>query len=246
MHNAGPEYEIGNHRMPFNNLIIIPARGGSVGIPRKNLVPLNGYPLLKYSVDAALPMKNLGLASNVIVSTDDEEIATVGRELGAEVPFIRPAGISGSKAKSVDFVLHALDFFEQKQGEQFDAVTILQPTSPLRTTDDLESALRLFANNSADSLISVYRECYINDLVAYTLTGSRGVPRNPNHNRGVRRQEHEALYIRNGAIYVTKTKFVRDHGLLICDYPLLYEMPKNRSSNIDTPEDLIIVEKLLQ
>ncbi len=226
-------------------LTIIPARGGSKGIPGKNIIDVNGKPLIAYTIEPAVKAKESGLTDKVIVSTDSKEIADVARRFGAEVPFLRPESISGDKAKSVEFLQHALDFYEES-GIHFDAVLLLQPTSPLRTEKDINDALKLFEESKNDSLISVYEEEYINDLVIYKLAadGKTSVPVSPLHNKGVRRQDHGSLYVRNGCIYISSSELIRK-GFVIGENPLMLIMQKNRSVNVDTFEDLELLKKYL-
>lgn len=226
-------------------LCIIPARGGSKGIPDKNIADIKGMPLIAYSILPALNVMKQNLISRVIVSTDSEKIAEIAGNLGAEIPFLRPEEISGDTSKSIDFIIHALNFYASRN-EYYDAVLLLQPTSPLRTEADIAAAISLFENHPNDSLISVYEEEYINDLVMYRQ-GSDGYssePLNPLHNKGVRRQDHGSLYVRNGCIYISRTELLRQ-GLIIGDKPLMYIMPKSKSVNLDTPEDLNLLRKLL-
>ena len=224
---------------------IIPARGGSKGIPRKNILPINGRPLIAYSIEKGLEALSKGVLSELIVSTDDKEIADVSKSLGANVPFLRPTAISGDKDKSVSFVLHAIEFFE-KSDIHFDAIMLLQPTSPLRSLEDIEQSVRLIENGEEESLISVYQEDYINDLVMYKMGDeSKGKPLNPLHNKGVRRQEHGAVFVRNGSIYITSVKYLKQSEQIISDFPILYEMEKTKSVNIDTLEDVELMKNIL-
>lgn len=225
-------------------LAIIPARGGSKGIKNKNIVNLCGKPLIAYTIAPALQFQSHPQVKKLIVSTDSPQIAEIAQNLGVEVPFLRPVEISNDTAKGIEYVRHALRFFEERQ-ERFDAVMILQPTVPLRTCDDLVQAWELFTKYQEDSLISVYKEEYICDLVTYRKDGDRAIPLDPNHNKAVRRQEHGARYVRNGAVYITDVNYLERTGQLIADTPLCYEMPKSRSINIDTSEDLEIVRQML-
>ena len=226
-------------------LCIIPARGGSKGIPKKNIIDVCGKPLIAYTIEPALEVLRQGYIDKVIVSTDSEEIAEVSRKYGAEVPFLRPESISGDKAKSVEFMEHALLYYEQK-GIQYDAVLLLQPTSPLRSAADLTKALNMYTESSNDSLISAYEEEYINDLVIYKLDGDgkTSSPVSPLHNKGVRRQDHGSTYVRNGCIYISDVKLIKN-GFVIGEKPLMYIMDKNKSVNVDTIEDLELLRKLL-
>lgn len=226
-------------------LTIIPARGGSKGIPKKNIIDVSGKPLIAYTIEPAIQALQEGLVDKVIVSTDSEEIAEAARKYGAEVPFLRPGSISGDKAKSIEFIQHAMQYYDA-QGEQFDAVLLLQPTSPLRTLEDIREAIHLYKESDNDSLISCYEEEYINDLVIYKLDkdGKTSIPVSPLHNKGVRRQDHGSTYVRNGCIYITR-RDLTEKGFVIGDNPLMLVMEKNRSVNVDTLEDLELLRKLL-
>jgi CMP-N-acetylneuraminic acid synthetase len=225
-------------------LIIIPARGGSKGIPRKNLVNLNKTPLIEYTIKAALQTSSLIKDIHVIVSTDDEDIKKISEKLGADVPFLRPDKLSGDFSPSVEYVNHAIKFFSSK-GDSPENVIILQPTSPLRTSDDVVKAIKLFNNFKENTLISAYEDQTLNDKIMYTLEGHYGTPLNLSHNTGTRRQDDDPILIRNGAIYITKVKFLKENGNLFSERPIIYLMPKSRSINIDTLEDLRIAENSL-
>ena len=225
-------------------LAIIPARGGSKGIIDKNIVDINGMPLLQYTVDPLLNLLNKNFVNEAILSTDSQKIASIGKGLGINVPFLRPSEISNDKAKSIDFVLHALEFYSN-QNQYFDSVLILQPTSPLRTYNNIKKSIIAFDLSKSDSLISCYKEDYINSLTTYTKEGDFAIPINPNHNMAVRRQDHSVSYVRNGAIYLTKVDYLTKNKSIISDKPLMFEMPKHKSINIDTEEDLIMIKKMI-
>ena len=226
-------------------LVIIPARGGSKGIKDKNIINICGKPLIQYSIDPSLELKKLGLVDKVIVSTDNYEIAEISKKLGVEVPFLRPDNISGDEAKSIDFILHAINFYE-KLNIQFDSILLLQPTSPLRDVTLLKDAIRLFEANNSDSLISCYNEEYINDLVMYKSVNSSYLePLNNNHNKGLRRQDHGNVFVRNGAIYLTKVSYIKETHQIISDKPLLIEMKKSQSINVDSLEDVEILKRII-
>ena len=219
-------------------LCIIPARCGSKGIKDKNIIDVCGKPLIAYSIEEALKLKNHNLIDKVIVSTDCEKIATISKNIGAEVPFLRPDNLSDDKAKSIDFILHAIDFYK-KQNIYYDAILLLQPTSPIRDIELLEKSINLFNSANNNSLISVYREEYINDLVMYQNIDSYSLkPLNKMHNKGVRRQDHGSIYIRNGSIYISSVNYLKSEQKIISDNPLFIEMSKSNSINIDTIEDL--------
>lgn len=222
-------------------LAIIPARGGSKGVPRKNIIPICGKPLIAYTIEPALEAVKLGAIDKLIVSTDDEEIATVSREAGAEVPFLRPDFLSNDKAKSVDVMIHAVDYYKQ-QGVDYDTVLLLQPTAPLRSVEDIIESLKLFEKEGVSSLVSCYKEEYISDAVTYYKEGNLAIALNPNHNKGIRRQEEKEKFVRNGAIYITTVKQMNDNHRVFDDIPAMYVMPKERSVNIDTIDDVELLE----
>lgn len=224
---------------------IIPARGGSKGIPRKNLADVCGRPLIAWSIDSGKQLLANGVLTRCIVSTDDEEIAAVARAHDADVPFLRPAQAATDTAKALLYVLHALDTLEPADGT-YEAVMILQPTSPRRDPAMIASAVAQLAASDADSLISCYQEDYINELVMYEDEGDGRIrPRHPNHNKGVRRQEHGPTMVRNGAVYVTKVPYLRATGQLVCDHPVLLPMEKIDSIDVDTPDDLELLRAVL-
>ena len=225
-------------------LVIIPARGGSKGIPRKNIKELRGKPLIYYSISAAMEVFSKRNDAMVIVSTDDEEIKRVALRFGAEVPFLRPKIISNDKSASIDYVFHALNFF-QSQGEHPENIIILQPTSPLRTAADIQAATEIYEENCAKSLISVYKEDTLNEKIMYRQEGMRGLPIVPTHNAGRRRQEDESVLVRNGAMYVIEANTLIADNTLVSNSPYIYIMPKVRSINIDTPDDFLIAEGLI-
>jgi CMP-N-acetylneuraminic acid synthetase len=224
---------------------IIPARGGSKGIPRKNLVDLCGRPLIAWSIATGNALVQAGVVARCIVSTDDEEIAVVAKKCGADVPFLRPAEAATDAARAIAYVVHALESLEPSDGA-YDAVMLLQPTAPKRDVAALARAVEQFRTANSDSLISCYREDYIDDRVLYveqpdgTLT-----PKSSDHNTGVRRQEHGPLMVRNGALYLTRVPFLKATGKLVCDRPMVLRMRKIDSINIDTADDLDLLRAVL-
>lgn len=219
-----------------NVLGLIPARAGSKSIPGKNLVDLGGRPLIAWTIEVALQ----SLLSKVIVSTDSTEIATVCESLGAEVPFIRPATISTDDSLSIDVVIHALDSLE----EDFDSVMLLQPTSPFRSVSDINNAIQLLVE--ADSVISVEavggmhpaRMKYI-DSDGYLVD-----PLFVEDLENMPRQQLEPLFIRSGAIYLTKIESIRQRTFKGTKSKALL-LPSSRSINIDSEFDLQIARALV-
>ena len=220
----------------MNVLGLIPARAGSKSIPKKNLVDLGGRPLIAWTIEAAV---NSSL-SKVIVSTDSIEIAAACKSLGAEVPFMRPEKISKDDSLSIDVVIHALDTLE----EDFDSVMLLQPTSPFRSVSDIDDAIQLLAE--ADSVISVeaVEGMHPARMKFINTDGYLVDPLFAEEVENMPRQQLSPLYIRNGAIYLTKIDSIRQRTFKGAKSRALI-MPSSRSINIDSEFDLQIARALL-
>jgi CMP-N,N'-diacetyllegionaminic acid synthase len=223
-------------------LAIIPARGGSKGIPRKNIAPLGGRPLIGWTIRAALDSK---LLQRVIVSTDDEEIASAARAGGAEAPFLRPAAIANDSAPALDVIRHALAALPD--GADFDAVAYLQPTSPFRTAVHIDEAVALFAREQPDTLVSMMQVPH-NMVPGSTM---RMLPGQPgllelSAAQPLRRQDKEVLYARNGpAILIVSARLVLEQNKLYGERVMGYLMDRLSSLDIDEPADLAMAECLL-
>ena len=216
---------------------LIPARGGSKGIPGKNIFPCAGKPLLAYTAEAALAANCL---DRVILSTDDAAIANVGRECGLEVPFLRPTELATDKANSFGVIVHALDWLES-QGGVVDAIVLLQPTSPLRSAHHIHEAVRLFQAKKPDALVSVvevphqYHPDALMRLQQDTL-----VPVVAASEMILRRQDVSPLYARNGpAILILRASQIRS-GSFYSGVTVPYVMSQHDSLDIDTMEDLAV------
>ena len=219
---------------------VIPARGGSKGVLKKNIKPLNGKPLIGYTIEAAL---NSNLAAT-IVSTDNDEIADVSRSFGADVPFMRPDELATDSAKSLPVIQHALEFMENKLGEQFDAVLMLQPTTPYRTTEDINKSISILENSGADSVISVVDVEGHHPARMKFLEGDKLI--DPDYCEAYEnqpRQELEPMYIRNGAIYLTRRATLLNNSFKGNDCRALV-MSATQSVNIDTVLDFEYAEFL--
>ena len=224
---------------------IIPARGGSKGIPNKNIVDLCGKPLISWSIRTGIELIKSKIITRCIVSTDDQNIANIANDYGADVPFLRPSYASTDNAKSIEFVLHAINQLGNL-GITYDAVMILQPTSPQRNTTEICNAVNRFINARSNSLISCYEEDYVNELVMYVEQNKEVVrPMHPDHNKGIRRQKHGSILIRNGALYVTKIPYLFSTKKLICDNPMVMKMNKLHSINLDNEDDLKLLRMIL-
>lgn len=222
-------------------LIIIPARGGSKGIPHKNIADLNGRPLIAYTIDTA---RAIAPDDHIIMSTDDPTIAeTVCRE-GLPVPYARPVELATDTAGSREVILDAMDWAD-RQGIEYDCVILLQPTSPLRTADDIRRSLDLYTD-SIDMVASVkyaasnpYYNCYETDSDGF-MTISKG------DGLLTRRQDAPPAYEFNGAVYVINPGSIRRMPMGSFPHRIPYLMPDERSIDIDKPIDLIIASTLLQ
>lgn len=223
---------------------IIPARCGSKSIPNKNVTEINGKPLIAYTIEHSINALKNNLIDELIVSTDCEKIKNVAERYGAKVPFLRPKSIANDQSRSIDFVKHAIDFFENK-GIYFSDVIILQPTSPLRTLRDIETSIDMYKKNKSESLISCYLDKNINENKLYYLFGNKGIGLSESHFKGVPRQLQKKIYIRNGAIFLFSVKLLISTNSLIGKEPLLYIMEKKSSIDIDSIEDLNLVKDII-
>lgn len=220
---------------------LIPARGGSKSIPRKNIVPVGGKPLIAWTIEAALGSK---LLDRVYVSTDDEEIASVSRAHGAEVPFMRPAELASDEAGSLGVALHALDWMSAHGGEP-DYLLLLQPTSPLRTTEDIDGAIRLAEEHDASAVLGVC-EASPHPWLARQIS-AEGVLSDffPLEKKPTRRQDYPPAYMINGALYLNRATSLRTGRTFQPPDARAYVMPAERSLDIDTPLELRLVDLLL-
>lgn len=224
-------------------LCTICARGGSKGVPGKNIKPLNGKPLIAYTIETA---QKWGRADEIIVSTDSIEIAEEAKKYGIKVPFLRPGHLAGDKSGKMDVIKHAVNFCEQK-GEYYDTVIDLDVTSPLRTVEDLNNALKLFIDNDVNNIYSVCearRNPYFN-MVELTENSRVKLCKNL-HNTVLSRQEAPKVYDMNASIYIYKRDFLMNADICHSDNTMVYVMPPERSIDIDSQLDFEIVEFLLR
>ncbi len=211
---------------------IIPARAGSKRVPAKNIKPLAGKPLLVHSIEAALTSPSV---SRVIVSTDSPAIREIALAAGAEAPFLRPPELAGDRTPTIDVILHALRFLQAAGAGAAEFLVLLEPTSPLRTANDVESAFQLLRASGADSVVSlseapVSSDCLVaieNSLITPLITG---FPR---------------LFKLNGAIYISRVEMVLRIGRLLGPNTVPYFMPELQSVDIDTPDDFELAELII-
>jgi CMP-N,N'-diacetyllegionaminic acid synthase len=221
----------------------IPARGGSKGIPRKNLIPLAGKPLIQYTLEAALASAQL---DELLLSTDDEEIAAFCTRFGVSTRYRRPPELASDDAPMISAVDHALKWYGGERGQQPDEVMVLQPTSPLRTAEDIDGAVARFRESTAATLASVHAmaehpcEC----LIAQRDSWQHLVAPPP---AAARRQDYpQKYYFLNGALYLARTSVLQQQRrFVVPGATLLYEMPRERGIDVDSPVDLACAAALL-
>ena len=218
-------------------LFVIPARGGSKGLPGKNIKILAGKPLIYYSIDIA---RALTSDDNICVSTDDNEIIKVVEKYGLKVPFVRPEQFATDTATTNDVLLHALSFYDSV-GDNYDVIVLLQPTSPLRTAQQVKDAIEIY-DNRLDMVVSVMRShaasvlCNEDDKGFLRLTFNKS---------GKGRQEFDTFYEYNGAIYLMNVASLKEKGILGFDKIKKYVMDELQSIDIDTELDWMVAELIL-
>lgn len=212
-------------------LALIPARGGSKGLPRKNILAANGRPLIAWTIQAAI---DADCIDRVVLSSDDDEICAVAGEYGCDVPFKRPSALATDEASSIDVVMHAL-----RELRGYDYIIVLQPTSPLRTSADINAAFNLMLDSDAPACVSI---CLADETPywMYRLDAAGRMQALLELPAGItRRQDLPASYSLNGAIYIAKTDWLIKRKSFISSETVGYVMPKSRSLDIDTREDFM-------
>lgn len=221
-------------------LAIIPARGGSKGIPRKNIRLLAGKPLITFTIKTALKSRYL---DRVVVSTEDEEIAKISKKYGAEI-VERPQKLATDKAETIDVIFHTLEYLKT-EGYEPNIIVLLQPTSPLRTTNDIDKAIELFLKNKCESVISIceseHSPYWLFKREKKYLKSIFGL-RYLKH----RRQDLSKVYIPNGAIFITTPKVLNKYKNFYCKRILPYIMPTERSVDIDNETQFRLAELLMK
>ena len=225
-------------------LAVIPARGGSKGVPRKNIRPVGGKPLIAWTIECALAARHL--FHRVIVSTDDAETAAIAREFGAEVPFMRPGDLAQDKSPTLPVLKHAVGFIEQQDGLVLDWVMLLQPTAPLKGPQDLEAALELAKQGDCDSVISVVQVFDVHPVLMKRIEDGLLQPFCVEEPEGTRRQDYSPpAYMRNGAIYLTRREVLMEQGSIWGQRIRPYVMPEERSLSIDNEWHIKMADVIL-
>lgn len=226
-------------------LAIIPARGGSKGIPAKNIKNLCGKPLIAYTIEAAIAASSI---DRVILSTDDLEIARVSSEYDVEIPFMRPKELSQDDSLAIDNYIYTIDRLNTEYTNNYEEFIVLLPTAPLRSAQDIENAVELFYEKKADSVISCVEMIHPPYWAKKIDTSGKiqdyfsSKVRIDNRNR----QEYDKAYIPNGAIYIFKHSLLKGTYSYYTENTYAYVMPRERSIDIDTIHDFEYVEYLMR
>ncbi len=228
-----------------NILALIPARGGSKGVPGKNIRPLLGKPLVAWVIEAALKSDYV---QRVIVSTDDDKIGSVARKYGADVPFRRPEALAGDDSPTIDTVLHALHWLQENERARPDYVLLLQATSPLLLTEDIDGCIDIMAEreDEIDSVVSIRK---VEEHPFWMSTrDEKGLlkPFDVSDNEFTRRQDLPPLYMLNGALYLCKSHIIEEKRTFTPDRTFGYVMPAERSVDIDSEMDFSFAEFLMR
>jgi CMP-N,N'-diacetyllegionaminic acid synthase len=214
-------------------LAVIPARGGSKGIPRKNIVTVNKKPLIQYTIDEAKGSKYL---DKIIVSTDDKEIAQIAKKCGAEVPFLRPKYLASDEAKTIEALIHVIVKLRSR-GSEYDYLILLQPTQPLRKSWHIDEAIEKVVEEAVDSLVSVTK-VKEHPILMRSIDGNGKVKNLLDLNSTIRRQDHPNYYKVNGAIYINRIDENLSKDTSLNDNKLAYIMDREFDLDLDDPIDL--------
>lgn len=212
---------------------IIPARKGSKGLPGKNTKLLAGKPLIEYTINASLLANEL---SGLVISSDDESVLSMGSRRKVQT-IRRPSSLSGDSVPMIDVLLHSLSVIN----ESYDAVMVLQPTCPLRASNDIDYSINLFKNSGASSLVSVYKVDDHHPARMYKLVDGK-LSTLDSELKAVNRQDLPDIYHRNGAIYISAIDSMMKSHSILCNHPTPYIMPLERSVNIDNYLDFRVAE----
>lgn len=221
---------------------VIPARGGSKGVPRKNIRPLGGKPLLAWTVEAALASR----LDRVIVSSDDDEIIAVANTYGELAPFVRPAELATDSAETLPAVQHAVSFVEKTQGT-VGTIVLLQPTTPLRRAEDIDAGLEKMRQTECDSVVSVVEVGgYHPFRMKRVIEGDRLINYIDQGFEDMRpRQALPPVYIREGSLYIARREVVMDRGTLVGEHARAMVVDPEYTVNVDTEADFVRAEQMI-
>jgi len=224
-------------------LAIIPARGGSKGVPKKNIKPLAGKPLILWTIEAAKKTEKI---DRIILSTDDDEIANTCRNQGIEIPFLRPKELAQDDSKAIDNYIYTIEELKKREENIYEDFVVLQPTSPLRKAEDIDNAIELFINKDADSVIS-FSEASHHPLWAKKIDTNQKITNYFHEDASLKnRQELPIAYMPNGALFIFKYSLLRTKYTYYTDKTFAYIIPSERSVDIDTEFDFKFAEFLLK
>jgi CMP-N,N'-diacetyllegionaminic acid synthase len=223
---------------------IIPARAGSKGLPGKNIKSLCGKPLIAWSIEAGNNSKYL---DEVMVTTDGVEIAEIAKKYGANVPFLRPKELADDTTSSFEVIKHTIDFYKNQLNKKFDYIVLLEPTSPLRESSDIDKAIEMLLNSKADSIVGICKTESQNPAFL-VLKDSNNYIRGYENNKikVLRRQEIKDVFFLEGSVYISKTDVYLKKKTFYHENTIGYEVPKYKSLEIDDIYDFIMVEAIMK
>ena len=225
-------------------LAIIPARGGSKGLPGKNIKKLCGKPLIAWSIEAGLKSKYL---DEVVVSTDYQNIANIAKQYGASVPFLRPDYLASDTATSFEAVKHTIEYYKNELDKEFDYIVLLEPTSPLREDSDIDLAIEKLLNSKAQAIVGISKTEDQNPAFLLKKDNANYISGYEDKDMKVlRRQDINDVYFFEGTIYISEANVLIDKKTFYHENTIGYEVPKYKSLEIDDVDDFIMVEAIMK
>ena len=225
-------------------LAVIPARGGSKGLPGKNIKHLCGKHLIAWSIEPGLKSKYI---DELIVSTDYQEIADISKKYGANTPFIRPEYLASDSATSFDTIKHAIDYYKNTLNKEFDYIILLEPTSPLRKVEDIDNAVECLLDSTADSIVGISKTEDQNPAFLIKKDSKNFITGYEDEAMTVlRRQDTKSVYFFEGTIYISKTKILLNKKTFFHEKTIGFEVPKYKSIEIDDMVDFVMVEAIMK
>jgi CMP-N,N'-diacetyllegionaminic acid synthase len=225
-------------------LAIIPARGGSKGLPGKNIKELHGKPLIAWSIEEGFKSKYL---DEIIVSTDSQEIAEIAKSYGANIPFLRPDNLAVDTSATFHVLKHAINFYKKELNKEFDYIVLLEPTSPLRTVEDIDKAIINLFDSTADSIVGISKTEDQNPAFLVNKDSKNFIQGYENKDMTVlRRQDIKDVYFFEGTIYVSKTAVLLEKETFYHKGTIGFELPKYKALEIDDIDDFIMVEAIMK
>mgnify|MGYP006411644189 CR=1 FL=1 len=222
-------------------IAIIPARGGSKGLPNKNTKLLNNKPLIAHTIEAALKSKYI---EDIIVSSDSTEIVNIAKKHGANSPFLRPSHLATDNSEVMDSIFFTIDKLNQSHSANINDFILLQVTSPLRTTKDIDDSIEIFITNKANSVVSVTESSQPQEWFKYL--NDKNEILNISTKKHTNRQNYPKSYVPNGAIYIANYDFLKKEKTFFGTKSFAYIMPKKRSIDIDSIDDFLYADFLLK